>query len=36
MHGQTTLIISKRLDTFERKGLRRKFGGIKVNENWIK
>jgi hypothetical protein len=27
---------SKRLAAFERKVLRRMFGGIKVNENWIK
>ena len=26
--------IAKRLATFERKGLRRMFGGINVNENW--
>jgi hypothetical protein len=28
--------IAKRLATFERKVLRRMFGGIKVNENWRK
>ena len=28
--------IAKRLAAFERKLLRRMFGGIKINENWIK
>jgi hypothetical protein len=28
--------ITKRLSVFERKDLRRFFGGIKVNENWRK
>jgi hypothetical protein len=28
--------IATRLFTFERKGLRKMFGGIKVNENWRK
>jgi hypothetical protein len=28
--------IAKRVAAFERKVLRRIFGGIKVNENWIK
>jgi len=28
--------VAKRMAAFERKVLRRMFGGIKVNENWIK
>jgi hypothetical protein len=28
--------VANRLDAFERKVLRRMFGGIKINGNWIK
>jgi hypothetical protein len=35
-YWRLTKDVTKRLDAFERKVLRRMFGGIKVNENWRK